>query len=129
MEYFVRIEDVDISDDYDSSSNDPLVNTFTIPIIFSGSGSDPPTFHRDLQHGSALRLFYQASCSANYYGRNCSTYCLPRDDDTGHYTCDQHGQIQCMIGYQNPLSNCTECSLAPGCCKFTCFSMCACMHV
>ena len=122
MEFFVRIEDVDFSSDYDGSTNDPLINTFSIPVSFAGMGTSPVVY-RDFEHGSVLRLSYQISCFPNFYGENCSTYCLPKDDESGHYTCNQQGSIECLSGYQNPLTNCTECSLAPGCCKST-ISMC-----
>jgi len=116
MEFFVRIDDIDLSSDYDGSTIDPLINTFTITINRTSAGTSP-IIHRDTQHGSVLRFSYKISCMSNYYREDCSIYCQSRDDDTGHFSCDSQGAIQCLPGYQNSDSNCTECSLAPSCCK------------
>lgn len=66
----------------------------------------------------ALEMRFQVSCAINYYGSDCSTICMPVDDSTGHYRCTQNGTIECLSGYQNAQSNCTECIPAEGCCKF-----------
>ena len=44
-------------------------------------------------------------CDANYFIPDCSTYCAPRNDDSGHYTCDfTRGQKVCLSGWYG--SNC-----------------------
>ena len=59
-------------------------------------------------------LFYQFSmdyrtrCATDYYGPNCSTLCVPRDDWTGHYECDSQGNIKCLPGYAGVNVNCTS---------------------
>lgn len=43
----------------------------------------------------ALKVF----CDVNYYGPECTVYCVPRDDDTGHFTCDPlSGRRLCRFG-------------------------------
>ena len=57
----------------------------------------------------SLTLSYTLQCMSNYYGGNCTKYCIPQDDDNGHYTCDSEtGEIVCRDGWQNTDTNCTE---------------------
>ena len=57
----------------------------------------------------SLVLSYSLTCTQNYYGSNCSTYCVPSDNSMGHYTCDpSNGNKLCFPEYQNPENNCTE---------------------
>ena len=62
------------------------------------------------EHGRvSLTLSYTLQCESNYYGSNCTKYCIPQDDNNGHYTCDNKtGEIVCRDGWQNPDSNCVE---------------------
>ena len=48
---------------------------------------------------------------------DCSVFCNDTDGVDGHYTCDENGNKQCLNGYQNSSTNCTECIPAFGCCK------------
>ncbi len=41
-----------------------------------------------------------------YFGPNCG--CSPRNDSTGHLTCDTNGIKVCRPGYQNHQTNCVE---------------------
>ena len=45
-------------------------------------------------------------CKEGYFGPDCG--CTPRDDSTGHLTCDEDGTIMCLPGYQNTTTNCVE---------------------
>ncbi len=45
-------------------------------------------------------------CREGYFGPDCG--CSPRDDSTGHFTCDTNGIKMCLPGYQNPQTNCVE---------------------
>ena len=57
----------------------------------------------------SLVLSYSLTCTQNYYGSNCTTYCVPSDNNMGHYNCDpSNGNKICLPGYQNPESDCTE---------------------
>ncbi len=44
-------------------------------------------------------------CREGYFGPDCG--CSPRDDSTGHFTCDTNGTKVCL-SYQNPETNCVE---------------------
>ncbi len=46
-------------------------------------------------------------CREGYFGPNCG--CSPRDDSTGHFTCDTNGIKVCLPGYQNHQTNQTNC--------------------
>ena len=42
-------------------------------------------------------------CQQDYYGVDCTTFCLAQNDDVnGHYTCNSDGSIQCREGFKNP---------------------------
>ncbi len=45
-------------------------------------------------------------CKEGYFGPDCG--CPPRNDSTGHFTCDVNGTIVCLPGYQNTATNCVE---------------------
>jgi len=42
---------------------------------------------------------FRARCNPFYYGHNCSQFCLPKSDSTGHYTCDDVGTKRCLPGW------------------------------
>ncbi|NP_001079551.1 putative ortholog of delta-like protein C precursor (SwissPro) L homeolog precursor [Xenopus laevis] len=62
---------------------------------------------------SELRYSYHVSCDEHYYGDSCSDYCRPRDDNFGHYTCDEQGNRLCMSGWKGEY--CAEPICLPGC--------------
>ena len=40
-------------------------------------------------------------CDANYYGADCNTLCIGRDDSSGHYYCDKTtGNKVCLDGWR-----------------------------
>lgn len=41
-------------------------------------------------------------CDENYYGNKCNKQCRPRNDDYGHYVCDQFGNRGCLEGWMGP---------------------------
>ncbi|XP_032870175.1 delta-like protein 3 [Amblyraja radiata] len=49
---------------------------------------------------SELRYSYHVVCGEFYYGEGCSVYCRPRDDNFGHYICDETGQRVCLPGWK-----------------------------
>lgn len=56
-----------------------------------------------------LQTRIRASCMQNYFGKNCSTFCAPRDDDSlGHFSCDAEGRVTCLPGYCGPETSCVE---------------------
>ncbi len=45
-------------------------------------------------------------CAANYYNTTCTTFCRPRNDQFGHYTCGDRGTKVCISGWQG--ANCDK---------------------
>lgn len=44
-------------------------------------------------------------CLPSWFGNECRTHCIPRDDDGGHYICAHDGSITCIPGWHG--DNCT----------------------
>lgn len=50
---------------------------------------------------SSTRILVRVYCDANYYGADCNTYCVGRDDSRGHYRCDDNtGNKICLAGWR-----------------------------
>ena len=58
---------------------------------------------------------FQVNCDGNWYGPFCDVECRGRNDPGGHYQCNGEGVRECLEGYQNLETNCTECVPADGC--------------
>jgi len=43
-------------------------------------------------------------CEKNYFNSTCMKLCRPRDDQFGHFTCDQNGNKECIAGWKG--ANC-----------------------
>ena len=49
-------------------------------------------------------------CDDDYYPRRiCNVYCVPTDNENGHYTCESSGNKRCLIGYTDTSTNCVTC--------------------
>ena len=82
-----------------SSTDDP----FSAPVVFPGNASY-----------SHLELAFRLICGPKHYGPDC-TFCVPTNDSTGHYTCNNAtGEKTCLEGYQG-VPDCTECIPADTC--------------
>ncbi|XP_078363782.1 uncharacterized protein LOC144648000, partial [Oculina patagonica] len=54
---------------------------------------------------SSTRISVRVYCDADYYGADCNTYCVGRDDSGGHYKCDEStGNKVCLTGWRG--TNC-----------------------
>lgn len=49
---------------------------------------------------SSIQYDIRVTCDAHYYGKGCANLCRPRDDQFGHYTCSESGDIVCVSGWQ-----------------------------
>ena len=56
----------------------------------------------------SLSYATRIECATNYYQSDCSVYCIPTNDTTGHYTCDTNGNKICLAGYTNTSNNCLD---------------------
>ena len=107
--------------DYDGSpqgGQDDKIDEMVIVIILDVSGrSSSRTTHAGRSGYASIDLSARVSCAENFYGSDCGTLCVERDDVLGHYNCSSEGDPICLDGYRYPVTNCTECIPAIGCCK------------
>ena len=118
------MDDIDLPDQgvVDSSS---LVAQFDVLINISLGDNRTARVERSapysdrIFHGTFLFLSIELSCKEHFYGPECAKFCRPNNNEREHYSCDNSGNIICLEGFQNEAANCTECSLAIGCCKLS----------
>lgn len=70
---------------------------------------EPSAEWHALQHaGAAAAVAYRVRvlCQPNYYNTTCTTFCRPRDDKFGHYSCTSEGDKRCLPGWQG--DNCEK---------------------
>ena len=95
----------------------------TIVLNISGTPGDPfSPFEVATGNLTLVELTYafRIVCLEPFYGPECDTVCFGRDDSSGHFSCSpEDGSIVCLPGYRNETTNCTECDIADGCCKYT----------
>ncbi|XP_021356594.1 delta-like protein 1 isoform X1 [Mizuhopecten yessoensis] len=63
----------------------------------------PPTvWKRETMVSESVDLFfnYRILCDENYYGPECNVICRPRNDNLGHYLCDENGTKICLPGWE-----------------------------
>ena len=67
----------------------------------------PGTFSFDTtvnEGGSNVILLSYATrieCATNYYQSDCSVYCIPTNNNTGHHNCDNNSNKVCLPGFTN----------------------------
>eukprot|EP00057_Strongylocentrotus_purpuratus_P024082 XP_011678556.1 PREDICTED: uncharacterized protein LOC105445117 [Strongylocentrotus purpuratus] len=69
-----------------------------------------------LRHdGATATVLYRVrlQCDDDFYGTTCLNYCTPRDDQFGHYTCDDDGGRVCDHGWTG--SHCMIAICKKGC--------------
>lgn len=90
--------------DFDSISSSDLVGSASLQVMLTLEG----TSRRVSITGQYYQIYleYSSKCALNYYGPDCSKYCMPRDDSSGHYTCSTQGNIVCLPGYHAEEINC-----------------------
>ena len=101
MRLFIEVED------YDSFNRNDHVDDVYVTITLTPSSSLTSRRTYSGIHGnSRIELSFRLQCSSNFYGSNCATYCMPRDDNGGHYSCGVNGQRTCLSGWSGPSSSC-----------------------
>ena len=80
----------------------------------------PGVLSQTVRSDVIFTVSFSLNCEEDYYGPNCTIYCRPSDsDELGHYSCLSNGNIQCLQGFQNEDTNCTECAVSGECGKLT----------
>ena len=83
-------------------------------ISFLPTDRDKPVFRsvfKDGENSIARIIIYRLAitCKIGYTGSNCGVEeCVPRNDETGHFTCDISHNRVCLPGYQNPATYCID---------------------
>lgn len=108
-----------MDDPQDDDDEDDRVDRIRVVQNFSVSEnfSLPTNYFGEIGGHAQLELSFLLICPVHYFGSDCTTFCVERDDEFGHFVCDTNGNIVCREGYQNPASNCTECTLPQECSK------------
>ena len=101
MSLFIEVEDSDTL--YDDHVDDVYVTITRTPSSSFSSRRAYTGVHRN----SRIELSFRVQCTANFYGSNCATRCVPRDDSGGHYRCGSNGERICLSGWSGPSSGCT----------------------
>ena len=115
FQLFIRIDD---RDDRDGSVRLQRVDDIFVERSITPSLAYTNNTTNIGENGlSTIELSFRVTCSENFFGPNCTTFCVPMDSVQGHYTCDQDGGIVCNAGYTNTSTNCVECLPAEGCCE------------
>ena len=100
-------------------TDDVLIDNLYIEIqnLTSFSPLTPSMVFTEDEGRVEAELRFGVNCDGNWYGPFCDVECVGRNDSSGHYLCNQHGAIECLEGYTNEESNCTECVPEDGCSK------------
>ena len=92
--------------DYDPlNANDHIDDIYVTITRSPGSSYSSRGSYTGIHGNSRIELSFRVQCGTNYYGSNCATYCVARDDSGGHYTCGTNGQKICRSGWSS--SYCT----------------------
>uniref|UniRef100_A0A4W5PDP5 Delta-like protein n=1 Tax=Hucho hucho TaxID=62062 RepID=A0A4W5PDP5_9TELE len=110
--YTLIVEAWDWDNGTHSSSGEDLLIERSVRKGMINPGDDRQT----IQHNGPTANFeynIRVRCDENYYGNKCNKQCRPRDDDYGHYVCDQFGNRGCLEGWMGPY--CTAAICKQGC--------------
>ena len=95
-------------EDHDSLTSNEHVDDIYVTISLTPSSSfTPRRAYTGVHSNSRIELSFRLRCAANFYGSNCATRCVPRDDSGGHYRCGSNGERVCLSGWSGPSSDCT----------------------
>jgi Delta serrate ligand len=67
-----------------------------------------PMWRKLVHNGNAARITYQlrVSCDEFYGNVTCLAYCKPRNDNFGHWYCNDQAKMVCLDGWTGP--NCEK---------------------
>ena len=96
-------------DDYDPAFDDnDHVDDIYVNISLTPSSSFTSRRAYNGTNGmSVIELSFRLQCKSNFYGSDCATYCVARDDIVGHFACGPDGDKICLSGWSDPSRNCT----------------------
>ena len=77
----------------------------TVTLIPSSSFTSRRSYN-GVNGNCEIDLSFRIQCGNNFYGSNCATFCVARDDSGGHYSCGINGEKICLIGWRGPSGGC-----------------------
>lgn len=93
--------------DQDSPDADDLIDRVVINSNLAAGSSISARNYLGIYSKVTMRMAVTILCNTNFYGSDCTRVCIPRDDSSGHFTCDSNGDIVCRPGWTNVASMCT----------------------
>ena len=95
MQLYIEVVDKDT----DSNLSDHIDDIYVgISLSPSASFSQVKSYNGD--HGNGrIELNFRVQCEASFFKQNCTTFCQPTNDSTGHYTYGPNGERICFQGY------------------------------
>lgn len=92
----------------DPENQNNLISRLATQRMLTVGGEWSQDVHR-MGNQSELRYSYHVVCHENYYDETCSTFCKPRNDSFGHYSCDDKGSRHCLEGWSGEYCTHREC--------------------
>ncbi|XP_038077196.1 fibropellin-1-like [Patiria miniata] len=89
--------------DDDLFGSDQIDEDFQSITVGAASSVSSAVWHDYTLKASNSEFLYKLRiyCNKDYYSSDCSVKCVPRDDDKGHYNCNQTtGAMVCHAGWQ-----------------------------
>jgi len=77
-------------------------------VIFSKDFMDPISPNQTWKHQRLkkiqilVKFDYRLICAKDYYGPSCKKHCHDRNDNFGHWKCDEKGQRVCLAHWTGP---------------------------
>ena len=93
------------------SETEVIINRFPIDLELElGADFTERTTYTGIYNISGLGfdMSFRVQCSENYYGPNCTTFCVSLKDV---YVCDSAGGLICIDSNRDMATNCTTCLL------------------
>ena len=99
---FIEVEDNDFW-----NSDDHVDDVYATITRNPSSSFSSRRVYTGIHGNSRIELSFRVQCAANFYGSDCATFCVARDDSGGHYRCGSNGERICLSGWSGPSSSCT----------------------
>ena len=100
FQFYIQVGDADLF------AGEHVDDIYVHKTLASSSSFTDPTYYSGDYGNAMLQLSFRVQCDHNFYGRNCSTFCVHTDNSTGHYACGANGERVCLNGWRNSSGNC-----------------------
>ena len=104
MRLFIRVDDYG---QFNFTTNDHVNDIYVTITLTPNSSFTSTRAYNSVNGMSTIELSFRLQCTSNFYGSDCTTYCVARDDIEGHFDCGPDGEKICLSGWSDPSRNCT----------------------